>query len=176
MSRTRCAHGLSLCWQNALRSNSTGKPGSSRSMSSLLAKAARRWKGNRQLRGLHIGRSQFVGQGATVDMLSTALANQLGRPVMDRTGLAGNFNFKLNWTPPDAITPNSPDPLSTPDQSGPSIHCRSGATRFGAKGDKGINGSVDHRPRRATNRELVLFALYAAQHLPISSGARIKFV
>src|SRR5581483_2190570 len=121
MSRTRCAHGLSLCWQNALRSNSTGKPGSSRSMSSLLAKAARRWKGNRQLRGLHIGRSQFVGQGATVDMLSTALANQLGRPVMDRTGLAGNFNFKLNWTPPDAITPNSPDPLSTPDQSGPSI-------------------------------------------------------
>ena len=49
--------------------------------------------------GLHIAQNQFLGEGATVDMLSTALANQLGRPVVDRTGLVGNFNFKLNWTP-----------------------------------------------------------------------------
>jgi bla regulator protein blaR1 len=71
--------------------------------------------------GLHIARNQFVGEGATVDMLSTALANQVERPVVDRTGLVGSFNFKLNWTPPDAATPNGPDPLSTPDQTGPSI-------------------------------------------------------
>jgi uncharacterized protein (TIGR03435 family) len=70
--------------------------------------------------GLHIARNQFVGEGATVDMLSTALANQVGRPVVDRTGLVGSFNFKLNWTP-DTATPNGPDPLSTPDQTGPSI-------------------------------------------------------
>ena len=71
--------------------------------------------------GLHIARNQFVGEGATVDMLSAALANQVGRPVVNRTGLVGSFNFKLNWTPPDAAAPNGPDPLSTPDQTGPSI-------------------------------------------------------
>src|SRR5262249_16096142 len=36
--------------------------------------------------GFHIARNQFVGEGATLDMLSTALANQVGRPVVDRTG------------------------------------------------------------------------------------------
>jgi bla regulator protein blaR1 len=71
--------------------------------------------------GLHIVRNQFVGEGATVDMLSTALANQVGRPVVDRTGLGGSFNFKLNWMPPDGATPSGPGPLSTPDQTGPSI-------------------------------------------------------
>jgi bla regulator protein blaR1 len=71
--------------------------------------------------GLHIGRNQFVGEGATIDMLSTALANQVGRPIVDRTGLAGSFNFKLNWTPDETIIPNGGDPLSTLDQAGPSI-------------------------------------------------------
>lgn len=71
--------------------------------------------------GLHIARNQFVGEGATIDMLSTALANQLGRPVVDRTGLVGNFNFKLNWAPTDAATPKSPDPSMAPDQAGPSV-------------------------------------------------------
>jgi len=71
--------------------------------------------------GLHIARGQFVGEGSTVDMLSSALANQVERPVVDRTDLVGSFNFKLSWTPPDAAIPNGPDPLSTPDQTGPSI-------------------------------------------------------
>ena len=71
--------------------------------------------------GLHIARTQFVGEGATVDMLSAALANLVGRPVVDRTGLVGTFNFKLNWTPTEAATPNGLDPLSMPDQTGPSI-------------------------------------------------------
>jgi uncharacterized protein (TIGR03435 family) len=71
--------------------------------------------------GLHIARTQFVGERATVDMLSAALANLVGRPVVDRTGLVGTFNFTLNWTPPEAATPNGPDPLSMPDQTGPSI-------------------------------------------------------
>jgi bla regulator protein blaR1 len=71
--------------------------------------------------GLHITKNQVVGEGATIDMLSTALANQVGRPVVDRTGLAGSFNFKLNWTPADTIPPNGADSVSTVDQSGPSI-------------------------------------------------------
>jgi uncharacterized protein (TIGR03435 family) len=69
--------------------------------------------------GLHIARNQFVAEGATIEMLSTALANQVGRAVVDRTGLVGSFNFKLNWTSDETIPPNGG--VSTLDQGGPSI-------------------------------------------------------
>jgi uncharacterized protein (TIGR03435 family) len=52
--------------------------------------------------GLHISRNQLIAEAATIDMLAAALANQLNRPVIDRTGLSGAFNFKLIWNPPDA--------------------------------------------------------------------------
>jgi uncharacterized protein (TIGR03435 family) len=71
--------------------------------------------------GLHIARNQFVGEAATIQMLSTALANQVGREVADRTGLVGSFNFKLNWNPDETIPPNAGDPVSTLDQGGSSI-------------------------------------------------------
>ena len=45
--------------------------------------------------GFHITRNQFTGEAATIEMLSTALANQIGRPVVDKTGLLGGFDF--NW-------------------------------------------------------------------------------
>jgi len=71
--------------------------------------------------GLHIAKNQFVGEGATIEMLSTALANQVGRAVADRTGLVGSFNFKLNRTPDETIPPNGGDSVSTLDQGGSSI-------------------------------------------------------
>jgi len=71
--------------------------------------------------GLHIAKNQFAGEGATIEMLSTALANQVGRAVADRTGLVGSFNFKLNWTPDETIPPNGGDSVSTLDQGGSSI-------------------------------------------------------
>jgi bla regulator protein blaR1 len=60
--------------------------------------------------GLHVGRNQYTGDGATLDMLAGALASQLGRPVVDRTGLGGTFDFKLEWAPEGAA-----------DTAGPSI-------------------------------------------------------
>jgi uncharacterized protein (TIGR03435 family) len=76
-------------------------------------------------KGVHITRGQLAGEAATVDMLSAALANQVERTVVDRTGLAGSFNFKLNWTPTDAAAPNGAEALPTlgppPEQTGPSI-------------------------------------------------------
>lgn len=65
-------------------------------------------------RGLHIGRGELTGDGATMEMLVSALAGQLRRPVLDRTGLKGAFDFKLEWAP-------DTDSTSTVDSSGPSI-------------------------------------------------------
>jgi len=73
-------------------------------------------------RGLRIGRAQLTGSGATLEMLTTALANQLGRPVLDRTSLEGSFDFKLEWA--DQAGTSSPpggDPLPPSDPNGPSI-------------------------------------------------------
>jgi uncharacterized protein (TIGR03435 family) len=41
----------------------------------------------------------ITGQGVAIQMLVVNLSNQLGRPVLDRTGLAGKYDFKLEWTP-----------------------------------------------------------------------------
>jgi uncharacterized protein (TIGR03435 family) len=49
--------------------------------------------------------------GFIANVLATS---ELGRPVLDQTKLAGNFDFTLEWTP---NIPASPD--FTPDQSGP---------------------------------------------------------
>ena len=44
----------------------------------------------------------------------------LGRPVLDQTGLSGTFDFSLEWTP-EARGPLSPGVDSPPDQSGPTF-------------------------------------------------------
>jgi len=77
---------------------------------------------------MRMGRGEFSGQGVALQMLTQSLSSQLGRPVIDQTGLKGNFDFKLEWTPdpgqsggpfgggpPGADTPPPPDP------NGPSI-------------------------------------------------------
>jgi len=48
---------------------------------------------------LRFGRGELSGQGVSMEMLTKTLANPLGRPVIDKTGLTGNFDFTLQWTP-----------------------------------------------------------------------------
>jgi uncharacterized protein (TIGR03435 family) len=50
-------------------------------------------------------RGRLVGRGVTIDRLAALLANPftgVDRPVVDRTGLTGTFDFNLEWAlPPD---------------------------------------------------------------------------
>jgi bla regulator protein blaR1 len=80
-------------------------------------------------RMMRMGRGQISGEGVELDMLTNALSNQLGRPVVDRTGLKGPFDLKLEWTPDPGQgggqfggpLPPGVDAPPPPDPNGPSI-------------------------------------------------------
>lgn len=55
------------------------------------------------------GRVQMKGAGAPIAMLASSLENQLGRIVVDETGLDGAWDFQGAWTiapPPDSTDPS----------------------------------------------------------------------
>ncbi len=81
-------------------------------------------------RGLRMGRGELIGQGAQISFLADGLSNQLGRTVLDQTGLKGNYDFELKWTPDESQGqmfkgpggPGGPgDGPPPPDPNGPSI-------------------------------------------------------
>jgi bla regulator protein blaR1 len=64
------------------------------------------------------------GQGVPIADLVRLLSQQLGRTVLDKTGLTGKYDFTLNWTPDENQGPPVPpgaDNAPPPDSSGPSI-------------------------------------------------------
>jgi bla regulator protein blaR1 len=42
----------------------------------------------------------FAAQGASLDILADQLSRQLGTPVVDKTGLKGDYDFSLQWAAP----------------------------------------------------------------------------
>jgi uncharacterized protein (TIGR03435 family) len=79
-------------------------------------------KGRQQ--GLQMGRGQFTGMASPMLLLVNQLSGQLGRSVIDKTGLTGKYDFTLKWTPdPGALggPPDGPDATPPSDLSGPSI-------------------------------------------------------
>ena len=64
--------------------------------------------------------------GTSIDMLTHVLSRQLGRTVVDKTGLTGEYDFTLDYTPdnmpmpPHGAPEGGPKP-EQPDQGGPSI-------------------------------------------------------
>jgi uncharacterized protein (TIGR03435 family) len=74
-------------------------------------------------RGLRMRYGEFQGSGATLPVLAQRLFFLTGRMVVDKTGLTGNYDFKLDFTPePGQMAPPPPgvekEPLPPP---GPSI-------------------------------------------------------
>lgn len=66
------------------------------------------------------GRFRIGARNVAFGVIATALSLSLGRPVLDETGLSGNFDFALEWTPePEDRIPPVGD--FQPDPSGPSL-------------------------------------------------------
>ena len=87
---------------------------------------------------IRMGRGEVSGQGVAASFLASVLSQQLGRTVLDKTGLKGKYDFTLKWTPeqgegmvlggpggPGGGPPPgggpAPDGAPPPDASGPSI-------------------------------------------------------
>ncbi len=76
---------------------------------------------------MRMGPGQVHAQGATLSTLVMLLSQSLGRPVVDKTGLTGNFDFDLEFTPDETqrgMGPGGGDKgeiLPPGDPSGPSV-------------------------------------------------------
>lgn len=76
---------------------------------------------------IRISRGQMNAEMSSVSEIASFLAQQLGRPVQDKTGLEGKYDFKLEWTPDETMrgmgAPGEPgrEGSQPVDSSGPSI-------------------------------------------------------
>ncbi len=73
---------------------------------------------------IRMGRGLINGQGMGMEMLAGELSRPLGRTVIDRTGLKGQYDIKFEWTPEDGPGHGPGDgPESAPpsDTTGPSL-------------------------------------------------------
>ena len=52
-----------------------------------------------------MGRGHFEAEGGNTQMLARVLSQQLGRTVVDKTGLTGTYDYTLQWAPDDAPPP-----------------------------------------------------------------------
>jgi uncharacterized protein (TIGR03435 family) len=55
---------------------------------------------------LYKAKGELIGHGAPMTFLVAQLSEQLGRPVIDKTGLTAHYDFAMKWTPDS-------DPLDT---------------------------------------------------------------
>src|SRR5262249_24921256 len=68
-----------------------------------------------------LGRGDLAGQGMPLSALILILSRQLDLPILDKTGLAGNYDYSLKWTPEDNRAPNSDQEAPSPDSFAPSV-------------------------------------------------------
>ena len=81
----------------------------------VIAKGGSKLKPSKERRGLMAGRGQMTGTGASLEMLAHLLSNFTGRTVVDRTGLDGGYDFKLEWAPdPGEMGAAGPPPPGAP--------------------------------------------------------------
>jgi uncharacterized protein (TIGR03435 family) len=73
------------------------------------------------------GPTTITSQGVALPQLVDMLSQQLGRTVLDRTGLTGKYDFTLEWKPEETAPvfkgsdSGAPPNATPPDSSGPSL-------------------------------------------------------
>jgi uncharacterized protein (TIGR03435 family) len=75
-------------------------------------------------KGMMFGLGKVTATGGSMSMFITPLSRQLGRIIVDKTGLTGKYDFTLEWTPEGGAPPPagaSPSGAAPPDQPGPDI-------------------------------------------------------
>jgi len=79
---------------------------------------------------MRMGQGELTAQGVPLANLVGSLSRRLGRTVIDKTGLTGNYDFTLHWTPDESQGPmlkgadggpQGANNAAQPDSSGPSI-------------------------------------------------------
>jgi bla regulator protein blaR1 len=66
---------------------------------------------------MRMGRGELTGQGLPISALVGLLTQQLGRTVVDKTGLTAKYDFTLKWTPEDSEGGSLRGPGGAPPQS-----------------------------------------------------------
>lgn len=69
---------------------------------------------------IRVGRGLLEGKGVTMPTLADLLGGSLDQRVIDKTGITGGFDIKLQWTPMEREV-DFPDGDSPGDASGPSL-------------------------------------------------------
>jgi uncharacterized protein (TIGR03435 family) len=68
------------------------------------------------------GRDHIEVEGPnSAALLAEELSKEVGRDVVDRTGIIGRYDLKLQWTPDDSAVPASNGSASSASDSGPSL-------------------------------------------------------
>ena len=106
--------------------------------------------GTRQGLTFFNGSAQYRGDHQTTDQLAQMLANQLGKPVDDQTGLTGKYDIVLNWAGDTAHSANHP-------AGGP------GGYDGGAGHDHGGGGGAGPSARADNASGLTLFGALQSQ-------------
>jgi bla regulator protein blaR1 len=70
-------------------------------------------------KGINSGQRTMLGEAASMADLTSKLSRLLGRLVVNNTGLEGNYDFKLEWTPD--LGPSAPDGQPVETALGPSL-------------------------------------------------------
>ena len=68
-----------------------------------------------------LGRGDLAGQGMPLSALILILSRQLDRPILDKTGLTSNYDYKLQWSPEESHAPSNDQETVSPDSPAPSV-------------------------------------------------------